>query len=178
MWNYNVGFRPGLSQRTSAEQSHDAFFRCRGHELLELLHNFPERFFGRTVRLAGFLAKELPGCGQNGPSPSIGVPMLVCRIDKVFCQDSAPHLQPAEIRVKLSAHLRSSKAARCPQLACGHALVFLQREQNHFLYAACCYGGCDAAAEVHEIRPPSVADEASLPQQEFAIGTAAFLNDV
>ena len=60
---------------------------------------------GSAVTSAGLTAEEVLGGGQQRPTPSVAVAVLVGGIDKVFGDHAAGHLEACDIGVEAAAHL-------------------------------------------------------------------------
>ena len=58
------------------------------------------------------MAEERFRGGEQRPSPTVFPTLLIRRIDEIFSDDIAAHLQTGGIAVELASHLRAVEAAR------------------------------------------------------------------
>ena len=104
-----------------------------------------------AVTAAGIAAQQLFRCGEERPSPTVFVVVLVDGIDKVFGDDAAGHLQAGDVAVEAAAHLRTGKATGGPQFTGDETAVLSEREQDGLFDGAFLRGGILMAAVVAEV---------------------------
>ena len=102
------------------------FRRGVGQQRTEVLLQKLPALFGAAVALAGGVAVEAFGGGQQRPAPAVAVAVAVLGIDKILSDNAASHLQARDVAIEAAAHLGTSEATGGAQLARNHTAIGLQ----------------------------------------------------
>ena len=133
--------------------------------------------FRLTLASAGLAAIECLGRGEQRPSPTVFLSVLVGGIDKVLRHNAALHLQSCDIAVELTAHSWTVETACRPQLTGNETAMFLERKQDGFLYRPFFWHRIFVVPIVIEVGPPLTADKPGLLVEELTVDKGAAGHD-
>ena len=136
-----------------------------------------KRVFGCARTLADGFSVEVFGGRQQRPSPAVFAVVLVVRIDEIFGNDVASHLQTGDVAVELAAHLCACEATEVAKFSCDEAAIVAQGGEDGIFNCAFFGSGAFAAAVVVEVCPPFFSNKARFLIEKLAIDAVAFGHD-
>lgn len=149
---------------------------CLGTNGLEMIKDALIGLLRGAGALAHLAGVELLGGGEQRPTPTVLVVVLIYGIDKIFGNNSGGHLQTGDVAIELAAHLGAIEAAGGAQLARNQTAMLGQGKKDSLVDTALGGRRMDAAAIVAEVGPPLPADKAGLASKELTIDQTAIGN--